>query len=61
MPHLTVARVLPRESLPIIKTFTEEEQFKGKFKCTNITVLERTVEGKATSAYKVCRQIELQD
>lgn len=61
MPHLTVARVLPRESLPIIKTFIEEEQFKGKFKCTNITVLERTVEGKTTSAYKVCRQIEFQD
>ena len=61
MPHLTVARVLPRESLPIIKTFIEEEQFKGKFKCTNITVLERTVEGKLTSHYKVCRQIELQD
>jgi 2'-5' RNA ligase len=60
-PQLTVARVLPRESLPIIKNFIEEEQFKGKFKCTNITVLERTVEGKTTSAYKVCRQIELQD
>ena len=61
LPQLTVARVLPRESLPIINSFIGEEGFKGKFKCTNITVLERTVEGKTTSAYKVRRQIELQN
>ncbi len=60
-PHLTVARTLPRESLQKVKTFIEENEFKAKFKCTNLTILERSVDGKSTSAYKVCRQIQLQD
>ncbi|MBN8695099.1 MAG: 2'-5' RNA ligase family protein [Bacteroidetes bacterium] len=60
-PHLTVARTLPREALPKINEFIGQHEFKAKFKCTNLTILERSVEGKTTSAYKVCRQIQLQD
>lgn len=60
-PHLTVARTLPREALPKINKFIEQYEFKAKFKCTTLTILERNVEGKTTGAYKVCRQIQLQD
>ncbi|MCC6837209.1 MAG: 2'-5' RNA ligase family protein [Bacteroidia bacterium] len=60
-PHLTVARTLPREALPKINQFIEQYEFKAKFKCTTLAILERSVEGKTTSAYKVCRQIQLQD
>ncbi|MBL7889808.1 MAG: 2'-5' RNA ligase family protein [Bacteroidia bacterium] len=60
-PYLTLARTLPREALPKINQFIEQHEFKAKFKCTTLTILERSVEGKTTSAYKVCRQIQLQD
>lgn len=60
-PHLTVARTLPREALPKINEFIKQHEFKAKFKCTTLTILERSIEGKTTGPYKVCRQIQLQD
>jgi len=60
-PHLTVAKTLPRESLPKIEQFIQHEKFQAKFICTNITVLESTVNQNKMSAYKVCKTIELHD
>lgn len=58
-PHLTVAKTLPRESLPKIEMFMEQEIFQAKFMCTNITVLESIAEENKTSGYKVCATIGL--
>jgi 2'-5' RNA ligase len=59
-PHLTVAKTLPRECLPKIEQFMEQENFQAKFMCTNITVLESTFNQNKMSAYKVFKTIALQ-
>jgi hypothetical protein len=58
-PSLTFVRTLPREFIPTIQSFVEQEQFNGKFKCTSITVLERQVIDQKTSNYKIVTTVPL--
>lgn len=60
-PHMTIAKALPRETLENVNAFIQNEQFKMKFMCTGITVLESIVEGNRMGAYSVCKTFDLKD
>jgi 2'-5' RNA ligase len=58
-PHLIIANALSKDSLNAIQESIKNEKFEGKFKCTNLTVLERMVNLDGLSGYKIIRHIPL--
>lgn len=61
VPHLTVARTIPRihfdKSTAVLKQFSIDE----KFTCNEVTILERKLQNGMVSDYQVIKKINLQD
>lgn len=59
VPHLKIARTMSRSRFNKSYDMLKQHSFSEKFKCNQVTVLERKLQHGVVSNYKVLKEIEL--